>query len=142
MLAPLGSLFTPLVAHADSVLWTTEKKCTDKTNHTALVKIEITVRTSDNAARITAYQFRDDKDSRFGPVRQSQVWEKRVLNEKPTYYYPDPKTNEKPPANKRLPLIFKDWISAKAGVKRYGHVWLYSDQRSTGKNTCDVEFSF
>ena len=138
VLAPLGSLLTPTVAQADSVHQTAEQICTDSTkSYVAYVKIQYKIRDSDGARLFTAYQFRDIN---FGAVRQSQGWERRVINEVSTIYKPTSTTNN-PIANTWIPTYLSKWIAVKAGVTRYGHVWLYSDKRSTG-NTCNVEIPF
>lgn len=151
LVTPLGFFLTPLVVRADSITthWTPRRACIDKSeNYVALVRIQYKERVSgSNKSRLfTGYEFRRGN---FGHVRKSQAWARREINEKSTQFPVDQKEDtDNPSPNKTIPshVPEKNYIAVKTGVKRFAHVWLYTDDagRTSQKknNTCDVEIPF
>jgi hypothetical protein len=119
MLASFSSLLTPTVARADYSYWTGyQTDCRFSSLDYTPWRVLITVRTSDNAARITQIQFGNGNDE---PIKQLQFWERRVLNGTTTTYSNQTYTFT-PAITSWSKPITTTWISTLGN--RYAHIKL------------------
>jgi hypothetical protein len=84
VLAPLGSLLTPAIARADYSYWIPLQNCQFSARDYTRWSVQITVRSSDNAAHVTRIQFGNGGNDEL--IRRLTFWESRRLNGVETRY--------------------------------------------------------
>lgn len=123
VLVPLGSVLTPLAAHAQSSYnyWTSWRNCSFNFRDYTPVSVKIQVRYSDYAAHAIEVQYGADNSERISKV---QIWESRKLDGQPEQPWPYISLNSGNQTTWRSQPFNLTWISTLG--TRYVNVKLYN----------------
>lgn len=121
VLAPLGSLLTPVVAHADYSYWIPVQRCNFGGRDYTPWSAQIRVRSADKSARITRIQFGNGGNDEKIVQLQVREWKDQTIKRTRTYKF-------SPPIKQWDQTMSLPFVSPEG---RYATLWLYNaDTRS------------